>query len=294
MQRDMEFVLRPAVQAIFDHVAALHGARIAFYTPEGVELSVGQARGSCAYCRRLRRGLGFEAACQALDRRRRREAAAKGRLVAYECHGGMTEAIIPVRIAGRLMGFVMIGQFRCRAHPPAAVRGKAQAAGVRRAMETAFARTPRFSRAQVQHLLGLLDVLVQFIAEHHLVGVEESLLPLLARLREHPEQRLALAHAATLAGCSATTLSRRFKRKFGRGFRAVKVELALQRADELFRDAPDLRISDVAYRLGFDDPLYFSRLYRRHRGVPPRQVKKRLGGDARSESSARESAGGEP
>jgi AraC-like DNA-binding protein len=274
MQRDMDFVLRPAVQAIFDHMAALNGARIAFYTPDGAELSVGQARGSCAYCRRLRRGLGYEAACQALDRRRQREAAERGRLVAYECHGGMTEAIIPVHIAGRLMGFVMVGQFRCRTRPPAAVLEKARAAGVVRALETAFARAPRYSRAQVQHLVGLLDVLVQFIADHHLVGVEEALLPLLARLREQPEERLALPHAATLAGCSPATLNRRFKRKFGRSFRAVKTELAMQRADELFREAPELRIGEVADRLGFDDPLYFSRLYRRHRGTSPRDAKR--------------------
>jgi len=49
----------------------------------------------------------------------------------------------------------------------------------------------------------------------------------------------------------------------------VRIEMALDKADEYFRNDAGMRVSEVASRLGFDDPLYFSRLYRKHRGVPP-------------------------
>lgn len=268
----MEFVFSPEVQAIFDHFGALHGIRIAFHTPAGEELRVGQSRPLCAYCRRLRRSLGYAETCLRLDRARRREAAARGGLVAYECHGGMLEAILPVRAAGRLLGFVMIGQFRVRAAPPAEVLERARRAGMAAATRRAYEAAPVFRRSRVRHVLGLFEVLVRFIAERRLVGLEDALAPVLERLRDRPEERLTRAHAAALARVSPSTLSHLFRRKLGKSFRRVRAELALDRADELLRERPGVRVKEAAHRLGFDDPLYFSRLYRKYRGVPPSRV----------------------
>jgi AraC-like DNA-binding protein len=271
MAGGMEFVFSPEVQAIFDHFCALHGIRIAFHTTLGEELRVGQSRPLCAYCRILRRSLGYTDTCLRLDRARRREAAAPGGgLVAYECHGGMLEAIMPVRAAGRLLGFVMIGQFRSRKSPPPAVLDRARRGGVAAAVRRAFDAAPGFPRGRVRHVLGLFEVLVRFIAERRLVEVEDALTPVLDRLRERPEERLTLPHAAALVHRSPSTLSHLFRRRLGKSFRRLRAELALDRADELFRETPGLRVKEVAYRLGFDDPLYFSRLYRKYRGVPPR------------------------
>jgi AraC-like DNA-binding protein len=268
----MEFVFSPQVQAIFDHFCALHGIRIAFHTPSGEELRVGQSRPLCGYCRRLRRSLGYADTGLRLDRVRRREAAARGGLVAYECHGGMLEAIMPVRAEGRLLGFVMIGQFRVRQAPPPPVLGRARRAGMSAAARRAFEAAPWFPRGRVRHVLGLFEVLVRFIAERHLVEVEDALAPVLERLRERPEERLTRAHAAALVRVSPSTFSHLFRRKLGKSFRRVRAELALDRADELLRGSPGVRVKEVAHRLGFDDPLYFSRLYRKYRGVPPRSV----------------------
>jgi AraC-like DNA-binding protein/ligand-binding sensor protein len=277
MDEGMGFVFDPQLQAIFDHFCALHGIRIAFHTPEGGELRVGQSRPLCAYCRILRRSLGTESACLRLDRAKRQEAAAGGAgPVAYECHGGMFEAIMPVREGGRLLGFVMIGQFRARKAVPPAILAQARRRGKGAAVRRAYARAPAFRRGKVRHILGLFELLVRFIAERHLIGLEDALAPVLERLRDRPEERLTLPHAAALVHRSPSTLSHLVRRRLGKSFRRLRVELALDRADALFRESPGIRVKEVAHRLGYDDPLYFSRLYRRHRGVPPRAAARRL------------------
>lgn len=267
---ELEFVFHPQVEAIFDHFCALHDIRIAFYSTSGDELRVGEARVNCRYCRLLRRTLGYEDVCLRLDRDKRQEAERQSRgLVVYECHGGMTEAIIPVRVSGRLIGFVMIGQFRARASAPASVLGKALNRRIRTEIVAAFESTPRFTAGQLRHVLGLFELLVQFIADRHLIELKDVIGPVLARLREHPEERMPLSRAAALVGRSPTTLSHLFRRRLGKSYRQVRIEIALSRADELLRSSPGIRVREVAFRLGFDDPLYFSRLYRKHRGVPP-------------------------
>jgi len=38
---------------------------------------------------------------------------------------------------------------------------------------------------------------------------------------------------------------------------------------------PNLSVSEVAYKLGYNDPLYFSRAYKKSKKIPPREFKKR-------------------
>lgn len=266
----LEFVFHPQVEAIFDHFCDLHDIRLGFYTAGGGELRVGKARSNCRYCHMLQTRLGYRETCIRLDRQRQGEAEGlQTGLLFYECHGGMIDAVMPVRLGGRVIGFVMIGQFRTGASPPAAVLRKAKTGRIVGRLLDAYAEAPRFSPEQVRHLLGLFELLVQFIAERRMIQLKDVLGPLLARLREHPEERLPLSTAAAMVGRSPTTLSHLFRRTLGKSFREVRIQAALDKADELFRTYPEMRVSEVATRLGFDDPLYFSRLYRKYRGFPP-------------------------
>ena len=36
----------------------------------------------------------------------------------------------------------------------------------------------------------------------------------------------------------------------------------------------DMRVKDVAHAVGYDDPLYFSRLFRRHYGCSPSEARR--------------------
>ena len=49
---------------------------------------------------------------------------------------------------------------------------------------------------------------------------------------------------------------------------AYLTELRIQKACELL-DNSDLRIAEIASRVGYDDKLYFSRIFRQHTGLPP-------------------------
>jgi AraC-like DNA-binding protein len=74
---------------------------------------------------------------------------------------------------------------------------------------------------------------------------------------------------------SASALSHAFKRWTGRGLKRYQTELRLKTADELLASEPGLTIAEIARRLGYADPLYFSRLYRRHRGRAPSTVRRK-------------------
>ena len=50
------------------------------------------------------------------------------------------------------------------------------------------------------------------------------------------------------------------------------ISLRLEQAMRLLQT--DMRVKDVAHAVGYDDPLYFSRLFRRHYGCSPSEARR--------------------
>jgi AraC-like DNA-binding protein len=69
-------------------------------------------------------------------------------------------------------------------------------------------------------------------------------------------------------GLSYAHVSRLFRKTFGLTPVEYRNAVRLERAKALLRD-PRLTVAQVAYATGFDDPAYFTRLFRRQNGVPP-------------------------
>jgi AraC-like DNA-binding protein len=49
------------------------------------------------------------------------------------------------------------------------------------------------------------------------------------------------------------------------------IEKRLSQADGLLRSRPELSIGEIAFKSGFDDRFYFSRIYRKYRKKTPSQ-----------------------
>ncbi len=268
----IELIFSGEVQEILDLFTGVFDIRIAYYSPGGRELRAGLAKAGCRYCRLLRERCAMEPECRALDRARRAEAARTGRLVAYRCHAGMTEAIVPVALGGGPAGFIMIGQFRTGAKVPGAILRRWRAAGGQADdLEAAFLEAPAYDERRAGGIVKLFELLVRFIVSRRMVTVagRSPLEPLLSYMEEHPEEHLSLADATRMTFRSRSTLSHAFKRSLGKGLKRHQTELRLKAADELLASEPGLTVAEISRRLGYADPLYFSRLYRRHRGRPP-------------------------
>ena len=98
-------------------------------------------------------------------------------------------------------------------------------------------------------------------------GVLRSLLkPYLAE--GYPTARFA----ADLMGTSPRTLARRLS-TCGLGYRALVDEVRFDVAKDLVCQ-PDVRLSEAAFRVGFDDQSHFTRMFRRVGGVTPGQLRR--------------------
>ncbi len=267
----MEYVLQPEVQKMLGHFSSLINVRIGFFSLDGRELCVGHSRPVCSYCHILRTEFGMEKMCLALDQCMFERTRKTGEPVRYACHAGLTEIILPVQSANRCIGFIMVGQFRAPEQTLTAFSKGWKEIARSPAVRRQYQGTPTFSEQQIEDMIHMLRLMVQFIAEHYLVGMKDFdvIQPLVEQIEQHPEQILTIQDAAKRIGRSPSSLSHLFKELTGVGFRRFQINCRLDEAERLLKTFPQMPVKEVAKRIGFEDPLYFSRLYHKHRGKSP-------------------------
>lgn len=87
-------------------------------------------------------------------------------------------------------------------------------------------------------------------------------------LRSKVDGRVSVEEMARAAGLSPSHFSTLFRARLGYSPLEFHLRVKVQRAVELLASSP-AAVSEVAAAVGFEDPLYFSRVFRRIMGEPP-------------------------
>ena len=220
----------------------------------------------------LRDTLELDSKCRDLDREMMSAALERREMVTYTCHAGMMEAVAPLFVENELVGFVMPGQFRSEAAPetsPYSTRWKNEQGND--ALQAEYERTPVFPEAKIETLLSLFQLLMEFIISKQLIHHKDYDLiqPVIERIQKHPEQELSLGEAARLAGRSLSTVTRLFKKVTGRSFKQYQVNYRLELAADHLQSMPNHPVAEIALAVGYDDALYFSRVFRKQFNCSP-------------------------
>jgi AraC-like DNA-binding protein len=93
-------------------------------------------------------------------------------------------------------------------------------------------------------------------------------LPAIYYVAQNYREKIQNTEVANLCSMSPFAFSRKFKDVFGISFRDYVVRYRLRAACSLLRN-PGASVTDVAFAVGFNDVSYFSRMFKRHFGVPP-------------------------
>ena len=89
------------------------------------------------------------------------------------------------------------------------------------------------------------------------------------RLREH----LTVGDYARILGVSRDRLGSAVRRATGHSPQSYLHELLIREASELLAST-GMPVGQVAFRLGFSDPAYFTRFFTRHRGESPAKFRR--------------------
>ncbi len=116
-------------------------------------------------------------------------------------------------------------------------------------------------------VVGILQRVFDVIA-HTGGGPPARLQAILEHMRGHLDQPLSRDHVAQAVGLSPTHVSRLLLHHTGQGFTEAFNRMRIDRAAELLRTSQH-SVMEIGRSLGFDDPSYFTKVFRRHVGMSP-------------------------
>ena len=130
---------------------------------------------------------------------------------------------------------------------------------------------PVFPEEKIDTLLTMFRHLLEFIISGQLIHHKDYDLvqPVIEHIQAHPQTPLSLTEAARMSSRSPSTVSRLFKKITGRSFKQYQIWFRLNRASQMLESMPNRPVAEIAQDCGFDDPLYFSRTFRKHFGYSP-------------------------
>ncbi len=269
MSTGLTTVLSDEVKTLLDHFGILAGVRIAFFDTRGQALEVGNSWPICEYCQLLRRDATMDRRCREEDRQAFDRVEKTRQMSSYTCHAGLRESVVPIESQGKLLGYLMIGQYRLQGE------GEAERFDVGPASQElveAFQKQKSFSIDEHEALLHFLKKLTEMIMVRYGVQLQGDawVAGVVERLRQSPEKAWSLAEASRWVHRSPSTLSHALKRVTGKSFKKNQQDFRLEQAVRILNTHPEKNICQIAVEVGYADPLYFSRLFRKKYGVSPK------------------------
>jgi len=271
-----KYMIKNEFQKTLNHFSTLMNVRIAFFSLDGKEVKVGKGfEKLCRFCRLFRENLENDMRCRALDASKRQEALSSEEMISYRCHAGMNEAIIPVPFAGHFIGFIMIGQYRTHSKMPLSMIKDFPSKHFAD-IANAYQKAPFYSDEANAHLLGLFSEIVIGITSRTLIKahIDDVVDQLVAYLYDNMHRNISLSEASSYVKRSPSRIRHLFSNRYQKSFKQFQIGIKLDFAERLLVDNLNKSIQEVATQIGYNDVFYFSRLFKKYKGVSPSVIRK--------------------
>lgn len=245
----------------------------------------GHARES-PFCALMSKASRSCAACLEIQDQVRREG--QEQAVTLRCFAGLSDTAVPVKLGAEVVGFLQTGQvFQ---HPPTRTQFARTAKqlvdwGLKVDLtqaEEAYFHTRVIAPKQYEAMVRLLTIFAQHLSmvSNQLVVQQDHAEPqMISRarefIREHQADDLSLADVAKTVNCSTFYFCKMFKKATGLHFTEYLARVRVEKAKNLLLN-PNLRISEIAYEVGFQSLTHFNRIFRRLVGESPTEYRLKL------------------
>ncbi|PWW25474.1 AraC family two component transcriptional regulator [Cytobacillus oceanisediminis] len=140
-----------------------------------------------------------------------------------------------------------------------------------------------FKYIQTSLRLGVIDYITKPVIEEELLSVlaryerissySEQIVKALQIIQKEYSEKLTLNYLASKIHINSAYLSRKFHEEVGMGFSEYLNEFRLKQAQKMLIESPDLSISAISEKCGFNSQHYFSQIFRKMTGQSPRDYR---------------------
>jgi len=210
------------------------------------------------------------------------------------CAYGLCETAVPVKLGSQTIGFLQTGQVM-RQKPTESSFGRAVEEAQRLGVDIshakareAYFKTPVVSQKKLDSMSGLLAIFADHLSmKSNQMAVQQANAepPVIAKARkfieEHHAEDLSLGQVAQAVHTSVFYFCKLFRKVTGLTFTEYLSRTRVEKAKNLLLN-PNLRVSEIAYEVGFQSLTHFNRVFKNIVGQSPTEYRTQLPPNLRS------------
>ncbi|MDD4083521.1 MAG: PocR ligand-binding domain-containing protein, partial [Sphaerochaetaceae bacterium] len=192
----------------------------------------------------------------------------------YQCHGGLTEVVIPIEIDNTLVAFAMIGQFRLKENPPEnIVKSYIEQGFSAEELENAYKDRPLFTQEKLNKMINIFSTTISLMVNSGEMKIKKATLveQVLNYVDKHIQDVITINEVSESLKKSPSSITHTLTKELGMPFKQLIITRKIMTFENIVNNTPNITIKKASSLIGFDDPLYFSRLYKKKIGITPRE-----------------------
>lgn len=268
----LAFFFNEEIKKIVYSFAYCFKVNVTIFSPTMEVLFWGLENKVSDYCQLVQQKLNLKYKCIQQDRMMCTQCEKTSQPLIYQCYAGLMEAVIPLKLNNRLVGYAMIGQFRNREDIPQEILNLwLEKFKDSTALQKAFDKQPYYEKQAIDNMINLFEMLCSYIVSREYIKVRQVTVidNVIDYIKENISVSISLDEVAKKIGYSRSCISHTIKRELHISFKQLCIQKKIERFESLIQANPKMYIQEAAFSVGYDDPLYFSRIYKKVRFVNP-------------------------
>jgi AraC-like DNA-binding protein/ligand-binding sensor protein len=201
------------------------------------------------------------------------------------CYAGLCETVVPLWLGNKLIGFLWTGQVFQRKPTESRFRrtlkllsgwGMKLDENILREAYFGTRVVPREQHSAAVKLLTIFAEHLEIVSNQILIQRDNAEPPMITKakdfIRGHHTEDLSLAQVAQFVNTSPFHFCKMFKRATGLNFTQFLSRVRLERSKNLLIN-PQLRVSEIAYEVGFQSLTHFNRVFQKLLGQSPTEYR---------------------
>src|SRR3569833_2772432 len=256
---------------------------LAMHPIESWQLPLHGKRQENPFCEIMSRKSRACAACLQVQEKLRQRASLQPETIT--CQHGLSDTAVPIRLGDRLIGFLQTGQIFRKKPTQAQFENTARLAtewGVaadREELKQTYFDTPVLSNLHYDSIVRLLSIFAQHLSVlSNQIAVQQCNTEPLAITRareyiqEHQTEDLSLGQVAKAVNMSSFYFCIMFKKITGDNFTDYLSRVRIEKSKNLLLN-PNLRVSEIAFEVGFQSLTHFNRVFKKVLGQSPTEYR---------------------